>query len=134
MQGGFIWDWAEQNLRQPLITTPDSSGRSVTARLSGRPELVAGRHGNALYLSGLDDFVEIYRDPALDLTGTGLTLDAAVRLAEPQMSDFTIISKGDQYSLRITRAGMVEFAIRSDGSIRLVGAPIPPARRACGVG
>ena len=124
-QGGFVWDWAEQDIRRPLITTADSSGRGVAATLSGRPEVVAGRSGNALYFSGLDDTVEIYRDPALDLTGTGLTLDAVVLLAEPQMSDFTILSKGDQYVLRVTATGMAEVAIRSGGSIRVVSAPVP---------
>ena len=34
VQGGFVWDWAEQDLRRPLVTTPDSSGRNVTASLS----------------------------------------------------------------------------------------------------
>jgi len=79
-QGGFIWDWAEQNFRRPLINTPGSSGHDIAASLSGKPRVVDGYggKGKALYLSGLDDFVEIYRDPKLDLTGTAVTLDARV--------------------------------------------------------
>ena len=42
MQGGFIWDWAEQNLRQPLVITPDSSRNGIQAFLVGKPGAVAG--------------------------------------------------------------------------------------------
>ncbi|MCQ8828030.1 glycoside hydrolase family 2 TIM barrel-domain containing protein [Streptomyces malaysiensis] len=29
VQGGYIWDWAEQNITQPLLTTPDTSGNDI---------------------------------------------------------------------------------------------------------
>ncbi|MCM3812516.1 DUF4981 domain-containing protein [Streptomyces sp. DR7-3] len=126
-QGGFIWDWAEQNIRRPLITTPDSSGNDIAASLSGKPKRVDGYggRGKALYLSGLDDFVEIYRDPKLDLTGTAVTLDARVKPAEPWTGDFTIISKGDQYVLRMKDENTLEFTITSGGAPRTVTAPVP---------
>ncbi|MGK5643178.1 LamG-like jellyroll fold domain-containing protein, partial [Streptomyces sp. URMC 126] len=81
--------------------------------------------GKALYLSGLDDFVEIRRDPALDLTGTGLTLDALVRPAEPWTGDFTMISKGEQYVLRMRDRATVEFTVTSGGRPHTVTAPVP---------
>ncbi|MES4907487.1 MULTISPECIES: glycoside hydrolase family 2 TIM barrel-domain containing protein [unclassified Streptomyces] len=124
-QGGFIWDWAEQNIRRPLITTPDSSGNRIAASLSGKPRVVAGRSGKALYLSGLDDFVEVYRDPRLDLTGTSVTLDAQVEPAEEWTGDFTIVSKGDQYVLRMKDRDTLEFTLTSEGKPRTVTAPVP---------
>ncbi|WP_254885490.1 glycoside hydrolase family 2 TIM barrel-domain containing protein [Streptomyces sp. NA02950] len=124
-QGGFIWDWAEQNIRRPLITTPDSSGNGVAASLSGKPEVVDGKSGKALYLSGLDDFVEVYRDPSLDLTGTAVTLDAQVKPAAPWTGDFTIVSKGDQYVLRMKDEDTLEFTITSQGGPRTVTAHVP---------
>ncbi|MEV6397440.1 glycoside hydrolase family 2 TIM barrel-domain containing protein [Streptomyces sp. NPDC051907] len=124
-QGGFIWDWAEQNIRRPLITTPDSSGHDIAASLSGRPTTVPGQRGKALYLSGLDDFVEVYRDPSLDLTGRALTLDAQVKPAEGWTGDFTVISKGDQYVLRMKNRNTLEFTITSEGKPRTVTAPVP---------
>ncbi|MEU3918212.1 glycoside hydrolase family 2 TIM barrel-domain containing protein [Streptomyces sp. NPDC029004] len=124
-QGGFIWDWAEQNVRRPLITTPDSSGRGIAASLSGRPEVVAGRSGKALHLSGLDDFVEVYRDPGLDLTGTAVTLDAQVKPDELWTGDFTIVSKGNQYVLRMKNKDTLEFTITSGGRPRTVTAGVP---------
>ncbi|MFF3767422.1 glycoside hydrolase family 2 TIM barrel-domain containing protein [Streptomyces sp. NPDC001922] len=124
-QGGFIWDWAEQNIRRPLITTPDSSGHGIAASLSGKPEVVDGASGKALYLSGLDDFVEVYRDPRLDLTGTAVTLDARVKPAKTWTGDFTIVSKGDQYVLRMKDKETLEFTLTSRGGPRTVTARVP---------
>ncbi|MCW2902851.1 MAG: glycoside hydrolase family 2 barrel [Streptosporangiaceae bacterium] len=125
VQGGFIWDWAEANLRHPLITTPDGSGNGIKAWLQGIPKVVDGHHGKALYFSGLDDFVEVYRDRKLDITGTGLTLDAWVKPARPWTGDFTILSKGDhQFALKMADENTLEFFIHS-GTWRTVRVPVP---------
>jgi beta-galactosidase len=112
-QGGFIWDWAEQNLRQPVRVVPDVSGNGISAHLSGAPKLVDGHRGKALDLSGLDDFVEVYRDRRLDLTGSALTLDAWVKPGK-WTGDFRIITKGDhQYALKMKNETTLEFFIHS---------------------
>lgn len=123
-QGGFIWDWAEQSIRQPLRIVPDKSGNGILAHLSGAPSLVDGHRGKGLYLSGLDDFVEVYRDRRLDLTGTAVTLDAWVR-PESWSGDFRIVGKGDhQYALKMKTENTLEFFIHS-GTWRAVQAPVP---------
>ena len=146
VQGGFVWDWAEQDIRRPLITTPDSSGRDVTATLSGRPEVVAGRSGNALYFSGLDDTVEIYRDPALDLTGTGLTLDAVVlsgraadeRFHDPQQGrPVRAASHGSGHGSSSPSAAVVRSASSAPpshraGRARGIASPARTTARPCG--
>ncbi len=125
LQGGFVWDWAEQNITQRVRVTPDTSPTGVLATLSGAPEVVDGHRGKALELSGLDDFVEVYRDRALDITGTGLTLDAWVRPARPWTGDFTIIAKGDhQYALKMKTENTLEFFVHS-GTWRVVHATVP---------
>lgn len=128
LQGGFIWDWAEQNVRQRLRTTPDASGNGIMANLSGKPATVPsrpGKQGKALEFSGLDDFVEVYRDPKLDLTGHGLTLDAWVKPARPWTGDFTILAKGDhQYALKMKDEKTLEFFVHS-GTWRTVHVPVP---------
>ena len=106
-QGGFVWDWAEQNIRQPLRVSPDSSGSGILAHVTGLPSTVDGHRGKALKFSGLDDFVEVYRDPRLDLLGP-LTLDAWVKPARP-FTDFTIVAKGSQYGLRMADEKTLEF-------------------------
>ncbi|WP_242906484.1 glycoside hydrolase family 2 TIM barrel-domain containing protein [Actinomadura terrae] len=125
-QGGFIWDWAEANQRQPLITTPDGSGNRILSWLQGLPKTVDGHRGKALYFSGLDDFVEVYRDRRLDLTGTALTLDAWVKPVRPWTGDFTIVAKGDHsYALKMSNERTLEFFVHS-GTWRTVRAPVPP--------
>ena len=124
-QGGFIWDWAEQSIDQPLRIAPDSSGNGISAHLSGAPSLVDGHRGKGLYLSGLDDFVEVYRDRRLDLTGTAVTLDAWVKPAA-WSGDFRIVGKGDhQYALKMKTQDTLEFFIFSGGTWRFVQAKVP---------
>ncbi|MFD0688880.1 glycoside hydrolase family 2 TIM barrel-domain containing protein [Actinomadura fibrosa] len=124
-QGGFIWDWAEANQRQPLITTPDGSGNGIKSWLQGLPETVDGHRGKALYFSGLDDFVEVYRDRRFDLTGRAVTLDAWVKPARPWTGDFTIVGKGDRsYTLKMSDENTLEFFVYS-GTWRTVRAPVP---------
>ncbi|WP_410580909.1 glycoside hydrolase family 2 TIM barrel-domain containing protein [Amycolatopsis sp. lyj-108] len=123
-QGGFIWDWAEQNIRQRIRTTPDSSGNDISAHLSGKPDLVDGHRGKALALSGLDDFVEVYRDRKLDITGKALTLDAWVKPGK-WTGDFRILGKGDhQYALKMKTQDTLEFFIHS-GTWQAVQAKVP---------
>ncbi|GAA2513059.1 glycoside hydrolase family 2 TIM barrel-domain containing protein [Winogradskya humida] len=118
MQGGFIWDWAEQNLRQPLVVTPDTAN-GIQAFLVGKPGTTTGHHGNAVELSSLDDFVDVFRDPRLDLTGP-LTLDAWVKPGE-WAGSFPILTKGQSYALQMTDRDTLEF--RVDG--KAVTADVP---------
>lgn len=123
-QGGFIWDWAEQNIRQPIRITPDSSGNNISAHLTGKPDLVEGHRGKALGLSGLDDFVEVYRDRKLDITGKAITLDAWVKPGK-WTGDFRILGKGDhQYALKMKTEDTLEFFIHS-GTWQAVQAKVP---------
>ncbi|MFI0443812.1 glycoside hydrolase family 2 TIM barrel-domain containing protein [Actinomadura sp. 6N118] len=126
VQGGFIWDWAEANMRHPIITTPDSSPSKIKSWLQGLPKTVEGHRGKALYFSGLDDFVEVYRDRRLDITGNQVTLDSWVKPAKPWTGDFTIVTKGDkQYGLKMSNETTLEFFIYSGGTWRTVRAPVP---------
>ncbi|GAA3960587.1 glycoside hydrolase family 2 TIM barrel-domain containing protein [Actinoplanes auranticolor] len=112
MQGGFIWDWAEQNLRQPLITTPDAA-HGIQTFLVGKPGVVPGRRGQAVALSSLDDFVDVFRDKRLDLTGP-LTLDAWVNPGE-WAGSFPILTKGQGYALQMRDRDTLEFGVDAGG-------------------
>ncbi|WP_448330329.1 glycoside hydrolase family 2 TIM barrel-domain containing protein [Streptomyces sp. DSM 41534] len=125
VQGGYIWDWAEQNITQPLLTTPDTSGNDILSYVSGKPGLVAGHRGRALELSGLDDFVEVYRDPKLDAVSDALTLDAWVKPAD-WTGSFTVIAKGDHsYALKMRDKDTLEFFVHGDGDWHTVAANVP---------
>ncbi|ONI75526.1 hypothetical protein BWI15_06665 [Kribbella sp. ALI-6-A] len=123
VQGGFIWDWAEQNLDQPLVVTPDSSPRRIQAFFVGKPELGHGRAGQGVVLSGLDDFVDVFRDPALDVAGP-LTVDAWVK-PDAWSGSFPIVTKGNQYALQMPNASTVEFRVTLNGVEKAVTAPVP---------
>ncbi|TWP44779.1 glycoside hydrolase family 2 [Lentzea tibetensis] len=124
-QGGFIWDWAEQNIELPLLTTPDSSGNDIFTYLTGAPSHVDGRVGKALSLSGLDDFVEVYRDRKFDAVSKGLTLDAWVK-PDSWSGSFTIISKGNhQYALKMPSADTLEFHVYGAGGWHVAQAKVP---------
>ncbi|TDD62178.1 DUF4981 domain-containing protein [Kribbella antibiotica] len=125
VQGGFIWDWADQNLRQPLRVTPDASGNNIMAWLTGLPKQVDGKQGKGLYLSGLDDWVEVYRDPKFDEVSTGLTLDLQVK-PDSWTGDFTMIAKGNrQYALKMADENTLEFFVYGNGDWHTVRAAVP---------
>jgi beta-galactosidase len=126
LQGGFVWDWVDQGLRRDLITTPDSSGNDIPAYLSGNPTVVDDRDGGkALFLSGLDDWVETYRDRRLDITDNTLSLDAWVRPDGNPVGDFSIVSKGDRsYAIEMQDNDTIEFFIY-DGTWITVTADVP---------
>ncbi len=123
VQGGFIWDWADQNLRQPLVLTPDSSRNRIESFLVGKPGQEAGHRGKALALSGLDDFVNVFRDPRLDVAGSALTLDAWVKPGTWHGS-FPIVTKGQQYGLQMRDQQTLEFAVDT-GDRHTVTAAVP---------
>ncbi|MEU0373711.1 glycoside hydrolase family 2 TIM barrel-domain containing protein [Streptomyces sp. NPDC006283] len=125
VQGGYIWDWAEQNIEQPLITTPDSSGNGILTFLTGKPDHVPGYRGKALALSGLDDFVEVHRDPALDRVADALTVDAWVQPAD-WSGDFTIVAKGSHsYALQMRDRDTLEFVVHGGGARHIAAADVP---------
>ncbi len=103
LQGGFIWDWVNQSLSRTLRTTPDGSGKDNDGTLMNNPDIVPGRDGedeSALALSGLDDWVELYRDPSLDITDPGLTLETVVKPRDPWTGSNAFLTKGsEQYGL-----------------------------------
>ncbi|GID51369.1 beta-galactosidase [Actinoplanes capillaceus] len=109
MQGGFVWDWADQNLRQPLITTPDASGNRIQAFLVGKPGQIDGHRGKAVNLSSLDDFVDVFRDRRLDLTEQ-VTLDAWVKPGQ-WAGSFPIVTKGRAYALQMRDQDTLEFGV-----------------------
>ncbi|MFI5843027.1 glycoside hydrolase family 2 TIM barrel-domain containing protein [Catenuloplanes sp. NPDC051500] len=120
IQGGFIWDWAEQNLRQPLITTPTENG--IPAFLVGKPGVEPGHRGTAVALSSLDDFVDVFRDRRLDITGP-LTLDAWVKPGE-WAGSLPIVTKGRGYALQMRDADTLEFGLDT-GGWNTVAADVP---------
>ncbi len=123
LQGGYIWDWVDQGLIDTLMTTPDASPLQLQAALMGRPEIVPGHEGKALSLSGLDDWVEVYNDPAFDDL-EALTLDAWV-YPKRWYGENPILTKGSrQFGLIQLTPDSLEFYVDL-GKVRRSHAAVP---------
>lgn len=93
LMGGAIWDFVSPCLREKYISTPDASGNNISAALMGKTQLVAGKSGQAVQLTGTDTWVELYRDPKLDIAGKALTVSFWVKPREWN-GNGTFLSKG----------------------------------------
>jgi len=93
LMGGAIWDFVSPGLREKYISTPDASGNNISSALMGKTEMVAGKFGQAVQLTGTDTWVELYRDPRLDISGKALTVSFWVKPREWN-GNGTFLSKG----------------------------------------
>ncbi|WP_053219974.1 glycoside hydrolase family 2 TIM barrel-domain containing protein [Virgibacillus senegalensis] len=123
LQGGFIWDWVDQSLREPtpvkkLIS--DQSEQPVEGRLFG--DLVESQQGKAM-----DGFVTVPDESKLDITGNQLTLEAWVK-PEETSTHSPFIAKGDsQYALK-QNGNQLEFFVYNRNLSNpwvTVSAPVP---------
>jgi len=123
--GGALWDWVSPGLREKYISTPDASGKNNTGSLMGTTNLVPGKTGKAVQLSGTDSWVELYRDPSLDITGNSLTLSLWVKPAKWN-GNGTFISKGfNQFGLEQINETQLEFYV-GNRERKSVKANLPP--------
>lgn len=93
LMGGAIWDFVSPGLREKYVSSPDASGNGLDAALMGKTELVPGKFGKAVQLTGIDTWVEFYRDPKLDISGKALTVSFWVKPREWN-GNGTFLSKG----------------------------------------
>lgn len=109
LQGGFVWDWVDQGLIDTVRTTPDRSPLNLMASLMGRPERVEGKSGEALLLTGLDDWVEVYTPADFDDLAQ-LTVGAKVQRQKFHNPN-PIVTRGPQFGLVQFAPDSVEFAL-----------------------
>ncbi len=123
LTGGAVWDWVSPGLLARLHTTPDSSQYHHQGYVFGSPELIEGRTGRALSLSGHDEWVEMYRDPSLDYKGGPLTLLLWV-FPRPWNGANSLLTQGSDYGLAQTSKTELRFYIGGDAGAA-VSAPVP---------
>ncbi len=109
--GGALWDFVSPGLREKYVSTPDASGNNTSAALMGKTELVAGKFGQAVQLTGTDTWVELYRDPKLDISGKALTVSFWIKPREWN-GNGTLLSKGFyQFGVEQTSEKELEFYV-----------------------
>ncbi|MGK9475740.1 glycoside hydrolase family 2 TIM barrel-domain containing protein [Melioribacter sp. OK-6-Me] len=110
LQGGFVWDWVDQGLYVKSKYVKDYSGNNIQCGIMGRPKLLKGQNDSALELSGLDDWVEVYNDPILDLKGKDLQIDVTL-MPRHFYSENPFVTKAMQYGLMQLSADTIAFYI-----------------------
>jgi beta-galactosidase len=119
LTGGAIWDWISPGIRMPVISTPDDSPTGAKCVFMNRAHLVDGNSGRALYLSGNDDWLEVARERALDISGEALTLSFFVK-PEAFNGNAAFLTKGDyQFGVIQSDEAQLEFYLNTDRKMRL---------------
>lgn len=108
--GGAIWDFVSTGIREKAKVLDDASVNRVPAHLMGRGKLVEGKSGKGLDLNGHDQWVEVYRHDAVELSGNALTLSLWIYPRLLNRSAGTIITKGSyQFGLQQIGKDSLEF-------------------------
>ena len=124
--GGAIWDFVSTGIREKVKLLDDASVNRVPAHLMGRGKLVEGKSGKGLDLNGHDQWVEIYRHDAVELSGSALTLSLWIYPRVLNRSAGTILTKGSyQFGLQQIGKDSLEFYLTTAKRHR-VRTPLPP--------
>lgn len=124
--GGAIWDFVSTGLTERIRSLKDSSPNNVQVNIMGRAKLVNGKSGKGIDLNGHDQWVEVYRDDALEINGDKLTLTLQVFPRSLSYSSGTLITKGDnQFGIHQTGRDSLEFYVmtRSKHKVQIA---LPP--------
>ena len=114
LTGGAIWDWISPGIRQPVMITPDEGSHQIQCALMNRAHLMDGKFGKAVKLSGRDDWIEVYRDPALDLSGDEITLSFWVRPTGFNGHGYFLTKGNFQFGVTQTLPDSIEFYLHTD--------------------
>lgn len=118
--GGAIWDFVSPGLREKVIALRDASPNQVPVHVMGRVRLVEGKSGRAIDLNGHDQWVEVYRHDAVEISGNALTLSLWIYPRVLNHSAGTILTKGSyQYGLQQIGTDLLEFYITTDKRYRI---------------
>ncbi|MBX7257028.1 MAG: DUF4981 domain-containing protein [Candidatus Hydrogenedentes bacterium] len=119
LQGGFIWDWVDQGIRQrSIMVTPDLAHPS-------RPAFAVGKVARGHRERGLSDgYAVVPPLPGLNAAGQGITLEAWVCPTEEEGLNPYITKGNQQFALQQFGPKTLDFHIQ-DGSPVVLSAPVP---------
>lgn len=112
LAGGFVWDWVDQGLKVKARFTKDNSPNNIQCGVMGSPEVVKGKIDNAIKLSGLDDWIEVYNDKSLDVRGSEITIEATV-FPQKFYNVNPIVTKAFQYGIMQFHQDSLSFYINA---------------------
>ncbi len=113
--GGAIWDFVSTGMTEKIKTLEDASDNKVQVNVMGRAKLVPSTDGKGIDLNGHDQWVEVYRDNALEISSDKMTLSLMVYPRSLSSSAGTLITKGNyQFGIHQIRKDSLEFYITTD--------------------
>lgn len=124
LSGGAVWDFVSPGITEPIRKLMDKSPYGTRADIMGNARLVAGPSGKALDLGPTDQWVQVYRDDNVEISGDRLTLTLDVLPGRFSRSGGYFITKGSrQFGLRQNR-DKIEFYI-DNGQLQTVSGDLP---------
>lgn len=110
--GGAIWDFVSTGMTEKVRALKDGSGNNIQVNVMGRAKLVPGYEGTGIDLNGHDQWVEVYRDDTLEISGNSLTLSLRVFPRKLSSSSGTLITKGSwQFGIHQKGNDSLEFYV-----------------------
>ena len=123
--GGALWDFVSVGLNQPVRALKDKSGNGVPAHIMGNARLVKAVTGKAIDLNKQDQWVQVYRADAVEISGNKLTLTLDLLPRHYNASGGYLITKGDnQFGLKQQGADKLDFYL-DNGERQVLTASLP---------
>jgi beta-galactosidase len=123
--GGAIWDFVSTGIREKVKSLEDASGNNVQVNVMGRAKLVPSRDGKGIDLNGHDQWVEVYRDKRLEISGDQLTITLDVYPRALSSSSGTLVTKGSwQFGIHQSGKDSIEFYLTTSSRYK-VSVPLP---------
>ncbi|MCQ2183428.1 MAG: DUF4981 domain-containing protein [Bacteroidales bacterium] len=116
--GGAVWDFVSPGLRCVERRLADLSPHKVMAHIMGNAKIIADgrdRKNHVIDLNGHDEWVEVYMDECLDVTGRNLSISFDVLPGELVSSCGSFVTKGEwQYGVQQDGKDKLNFYINTD--------------------
>lgn len=122
--GGAVWDFVSPGITEPVRRLVDKSPYGTRADIMGNAKLVTGRTGKAIDLGPADQWVQVYRDDNVEISGDRLTLTLDIKPGHFSRSGGYMITKGNrQFGLRQNN-DKIEFYI-DNGRLLTISGDLP---------